>query len=318
MSKENKINLRANVGLRGRYRLRVRKRGEDTPRVDTGWFDNLITNDGLDALGDTDGWMQACQVGSGNTSPTNTDTALDSYVAGTTTKPNIVSDIQSSAPYYASTTTTYRFGEGDAAGNISEVGVGTAASGGTLFSRALVTDGGGSPTTITVLSDEFLEVSYQLQLIPPTGDVTATVDDDGPAGTSHDITLRASEVDRDGASGPGWSILAGSGSQGIVELSTGSNVQAFTGAIGTIAEAPAGTAASVTSVSNDTYVGGSYERTATMTFDLDDANFDIQSIRFKFVNGGTWQVEFDPVIPKTNLLRLEVGVTVTWARATAL
>src|SRR6056297_3576288 len=191
MSKQ--MQLKAKVGVAGRYRLRVGKRGQ-APRIDTGWFDNIITDAGLNLMGGA-GYMDSCQVGSGSTTPTVGDTALVTYVAGTGTIQEETKTAEASAPYYGSTTTTYRFAEGDAAGNLSEVGIGTATSGGTLFSRALITDGGGSPTSITVLADEFLDVTYQIQIVPPTGDITvADVTDSGPAGTVHSITLRACAV----------------------------------------------------------------------------------------------------------------------------
>ena len=312
--RQEKMVLHAKVGVAGKYRLRVGKRGQE-PRIDTGWFDNIITDAGLEYMGANNGWLDACQVGSGTATPVAGDTALASFVAGTTSQQTTTQTAQSSSPWYGATTITYRFAEGDAAGNLSEVGIGTAATAGTLFSRALITDGSGTATTITVLADEFLDVTYQVQLVPPTTDTTFNVTDSGPDGTVHAVTLRASNVDISSAVSKGWGV----GSNGNeVRVTTRTNVAAWSGAIGTIDAAPAGSQDAPASVVDDAYVGSSLERTATANFGLNDANFDIQSLQFAFFSAGTWQAEFNPVIPKTSTKTLSFDLKVSWTRTTAL
>jgi hypothetical protein len=311
------LQLKATVGVAGRYRLRVGKPGQK-PRVDTGWFDNLITDAGLNAMG-SDGYMNACQVGNGNTAPVNGNTAMESFLAGTTTKNSNTVSAESSSPWYGARTVTYRFAAGEAEGNVSEVGIATAATGGTLFSRALVVDGE-TPVTITVLPDEFLDVTYQLQWVPPTSDVVTTVVDSGPAGTSHTVRLRACEVDTVDTGGTqGWTGNATSTTSGAVELSTSPLAnRAYNGSIGAIDESPAGSADNSASATNDAYVDTSLEKTGSITFGLNDANFDITAIKFYFRNGGTWQAGFSPAIPKDNTKTLTIGVSVSWTRTTAL
>ena len=142
-------------------------RPDGTRRVLADWFPNLILNGGLDRMGANPDYLSWCQVGSGSTAPVAAQTALVNRIAGTSTQQNNVSGAQASAPYYGWYRRTYRFAQGVAAGNLSEVGVGWATSG-SLFSRALILDGGGSPTTITVLSDEVLDVTYELRRYPGT------------------------------------------------------------------------------------------------------------------------------------------------------
>src|SRR6056297_3239724 len=311
--------LKVKAGVAGKYRLRVGQEGE-APRIDTGWFDNLVTDAGLNYMGGNANWLDACQVGTDNTTPANADTALGAYVAGTTTQTDVTRAAQGSAPYYGSTTITYRFPSGTFAGEaLAEVGIGTASSGGTLFSRALITDGGGSPTTITVLADEFLDVTYQIQSVPPTSDITVPdVTDSGPAGTVHAITLRAARVTTNGGSTtPGWANFG----QSVALLSSiGSSLLAYDGAIGAITGEPSGTSDGG-SPSNTAYSNNSLERLATATWGLDDGNFGsgIKSIRYVFRSGGgTWQAEFDPVISKTNTDTLNIDLSVSWTRTTAL
>lgn len=316
------LKLKGTAGVAGKYRLRTGRRdadGNEITTYDSGWFDNIITDAGLNLMGG-DGYMQACQVGSGSTTPDVGDTALASFVAGTTDRETTVEAVQGSAPYYASITLTYRFAEGDAAGNLSEVGIGTDVTGGTLFSRALITDGGGSPTSITVLADEFLDVTYQLQLVPPTTDSTFNVTDSGPAGTVHAVTLRAANVTSSNVSAGAWRAPVATGaSNGAVEL-TANALEVTNGAIGAITEKPAGSRdLSGTAVADD-YVGSSLEATGTLTFDLSVGNLSggIQSVVFQFIGAGTWQAEFDPVIPKTSTETLTIDVEVSWTRTTAL
>lgn len=120
---------------------------DGTRRVLADWFPNLITDQGLNQMGTLATWLNACQVGSGSTVPAVSDTQLVTRVAGTTTIQSTVQGIQSTPPYYASRTRTYRFAAGVATGTLSEVGVGTTATVGNLYSRALILDGAGNPTT---------------------------------------------------------------------------------------------------------------------------------------------------------------------------
>lgn len=313
----NTVNLKATAGVAGKYRLRVGKRGQE-PRIDTGWFDNLITDTGLNLRGSSN-FLVACHVGSGTAAPAVTDSSLSSFVAGTDTKQNTNTGTQSTAPYYGRVTITWRFAEGAAAGNISEVGVGVGAlSSDALFSRALVTDGAGSPTTITVLADEFLDVTYELQIVPPTTDTTFNLTDAGPAGTVHSVTLRAAGVTINDWRG-GWGLSGNSTSVGLAGSTNSPAV--FDGVIQAITDAnPAGIRDRAPSVTGDAYANASLERTGTATWGLDDGNFTsgVKSVGFVFENGGRWQAEFDPVIPKTSSDTLAIGFQVSWTRTTAL
>ncbi|WP_251258216.1 hypothetical protein, partial [Enterobacter hormaechei] len=134
-------------------------------------------NAGLDLLGTTDDTYvyTFCRVGSGNTAPAVTDTVLVSQVASSSTQQAINNGVDRSGAFYAWVRRTTRFTTGTAAGTLAEVGVSPTTSG-PLFSRALILDSGGNPTTITVLPDETLDVTYELRLYPTLTDATGTVD----------------------------------------------------------------------------------------------------------------------------------------------
>lgn len=313
----NHINTK--VGVAGKYKLRVR-RADGSTRLETPWFDNLITDVGLNELGVSSNTHAACQVGSGSEpAPATTDTGLISYVAGTTTRSGLTTNAQSTAPYYISATRTYEFGAGVAAGNLTEVGIGTSATSGAgvLFSRALITDGGGSPTTITVLADEFLDVTYQLQVVPPTTDQSFNITDGGAAGTVHAVVMRASEVTQVGGWVHGESTPAG----GLAQIRPTTGCTAYDGAIGAITATPVGSSDTAATFTEDAYVGSSLTRTGSAVFSLSRANFatGISAVQIRGLNGaGQWQMSFAPAIPKDDADTLELFFSCVWTRTTAL
>ena len=276
-------------------------RPDGTRRVLADWFPNLILNGGLDRMGANSEYLGWCQVGSGSTAPVATQTALVNRIAGTNTHQNSVYGAQASAPYYGWFRRTFRFAQGVAAGNLSEVGVGWATSG-SLFSRALILDGGGSPTTITVLSDEVLDVTYELRRYPGTVDLTGTVVLDG---VTHDWISRASGVTTNG-------IWTESGPM-VLDFA-----QSFSGDIGAVtALFPSGTSRTL-SVTPLAYSSGSYTCAATVSAGLNDSNFagGIRSIvvRSYYARIGSYQIQFDPAIPKDNTKVLSLTIQHSWAR----
>ena len=276
-------------------------RPDGTRRVLADWFPNLILNGGLDRMGGNNDHLNWCQVGSGSTAPVATQTALVNRIAGTGTLHANVNGAQASAPYYGWARRTYRFAQGVAAGNLSEVGVGWATSG-SLFSRALILDGGGSPTTITVLSDEALDVTYELRRYPGTVDLTGTVVLDG---VTHNWVSRAAGV----TDSYDW------GSAGAMMLAL---AYAYNGDIGAVTElSPSGTSGSLSAAAL-AYSSGSYTRATTVSAGLNAANLvgGIRSIMIRAPAGsaGRYQIQFDPAIPKDNTKVLSLTIQHTWAR----
>lgn len=291
--------------LRGFFRMKA-CRPDGRVRVDTGWFPNLVLDQGLDLIGQGSNWLNSCRVGTGNTAPANGQTNLISHVAGTpTTQGTINTGAQGSPPYYGFVQKTWRFSQGSAAGNLAEVGVGTTTSNGSnLFSRALILDGSLNPTTLTVLSDEFLDVSYELRCYPPTDDVNGTF---MISSENHDYVLRASQVNSSLWS-PGQSGFTG-GSGGTL------SVTAYSGSIGAITSTPGGTPSTVTP-SNIAYSNGTYRRDFTAQWDLNAANFGGSGITaFRFAMGcGAMQFSSSPGVAKDNTKTLSMTFRHSWAR----
>lgn len=284
---------------------------ERSRRVLADWFPNLITNFGINLIGNTLGAANFCRVGSGNTTPQFTDTQLQAQLASTNTV-NASAEVTGGTPpnYFHGRNWTFRFATGVAAGNISEVGVGSAATGATLFSRALILDGSLNPTTITVLSDEVLDVTYQSRWYPPTTDDVRNITITG-VGTVQ-VTTRASSV----TASTNYNL----GTCGIREAPGAMGV--FNGAMGTVTGSPSGGFSSSTSNVNNTYSANSLQRSWVTTFGLDSGNVagGITSARYALGNisnsscYGQMQCGFSPAIPKLNTQILTLNGTHSWAR----
>jgi hypothetical protein len=259
-------------------------------RVAADWFPNLITDAGLEAMGTSStGVLTAyCRVGSGTAAPAFTDTALAAHVAASNTTQASTTTAQASPPYYGSLTLTKRFAAGVAAGNLSEVGMASAATTGTLYSRARILDGLGAPTTITVLADEVLDVTYELRNYPPLGDSawSATI-----GGVNYSGVVRAASVTS--VYWAGSSYAAGHWASG------GNTVTAYNGAINAaITGAPAGTS-SARLGANATYAAMSKVRDFSATWGLNDGNLAGGITAFLlFTAHGYYQVSVSPAIPK--------------------
>ncbi|MBI1450376.1 hypothetical protein IL972_00290 [Acinetobacter sp. FL51] len=158
------MNLDIHTGLGARFKLQVRKAGTDEITNESAWSENIVLDSGLARMSVGD-WYDRCCVGSGNSTPKAGQVALDNFIASTTTKQTTSSFIEiTTKPYHYGVRITWRFGIGVAAGNISELGIGWGNN--NLWDRALVKDTGGNPTTITVLSDEYLDVISEIRVYP--------------------------------------------------------------------------------------------------------------------------------------------------------
>lgn len=289
-------NLNIKLGLSGHFVIKAHK--EDGSSRVVAEFTNIITNNGLDLFGtnNLDGCTAKVCVGTGNTVPVAGDTALASFLAtaSTTYSSSITIDQVGRYVFYSR---SYQFGLGQAAGNISEIGIGVSST--NLFSRALIKDNNGDPTTITILSNEYLTVSYQVKIKQPVSDVLDTID-------GYDVTLRPSRInlsDANGWNGNGMYMLADN---------FFNYLYASSGGISSIEGAPSLTTR-IGSANNSAYVPGSFTRTATFFLGTNIANYNISAFFAKF-GPGAWQFSVSPAIAKNNTDELTIGMSISWAR----
>lgn len=300
--------MNINCTLGGFFKFEATNSETGEKRLLSDWQKNLITELGLERIGIAGSVIGRVQVGSGQAVPNINDTQLAAFVGETST--GFGSDTfgaSSTEPYYGFARRTFRFPLGGAAGNLSEVGILTAS--GHLFSRSLIRDINGNPTTITVLPNEFLDVTYELRIHAPTADVTSQFTLDG---NTYDCVVRAAQA---GNAGFWATTIHTFGASGLPGFGLGSaGVAAFTGDIGTRTQGPSGTSASSTP-SQLAYAANSRYIEVNADFALDTANFPggIRSIRFGS-NIGCYQAQFTPAIPKDNLRTLRLTVRHHWAR----
>lgn len=311
------MNTQMQMGLAGHFTLVASggKRGT----VVLAEFDNMILDSGLNYVaGGNLSAINYCQVGTGTTAVSASQTTLVSQIANT----NAVQRDWGTATYVAGPPAykwdykTFRFATGVAAGNLTEVGVGWASTGG-LFSRALIVDGGGSPTTVTVLSDETLDVTYTVRCYAPsdaTGNITL-------AGTSYAYTIRGASMASGGTGTwrPGDVLSYGFANRSV------SYCDVYTGSISaTPGGVPSGTTTGGNVVTTPAaYVNNSMQRTVEYKFDLNDGNVGgIKSIRFNVSGTGAsgqathaYQIEFTPAVPKDNTKVLRLNFTFSLSRA---
>lgn len=335
MSRDKK-NPEMILGYAGRFRLDKRKvLGENPdgtlilgePEEVLPWFDNLITDAGLDGMMSEAryNYLTACRIGTGNTPPANGDTQLTAQVGSTTDRQSIVDNYGPSNAYFF-TRVVNRFAAGTIHNkNLAEIGMGLNASS-ALFSKALLRDTSGNPTTITLRADEILDVTYELRLYMTPAEVSGQFTINGV-----DTTVRVFPT--------GWGSTANNepwSPSGITlgrnlfmnsQYSAETNLGLYETNTTTVAS-PAGTFTAPNSVRNTTpnaYVPGSFTRTITFDVPMAAGNFPsgIGSIRFNrnistqdigFAGVGQFCMTFNPKIAKTNQMTAKFTVGLTVAR----
>lgn len=155
--------LGSRAELAGRVKLQISGGARGT--IDYPWQDNMILDQGLVALitstSSAPVVFVSFGVGSSSQAVQPTDTGLIAPIAFT---PNVFSTDGSgwdAAGGFGWSRATRSFARGAAAGNISELTTGGANNNAAAMARALVRDAQGNPTTITVLGDEVLTITWE-------------------------------------------------------------------------------------------------------------------------------------------------------------
>lgn len=307
---------------RGEYLIKKYKR-DGTLVQEVGPIKNLITNRGLDAIAVGSGlFSQYMFVGTGTTPPAVTDSGMSAYLAKTSTLQDQSSGNLGSPDYVGYHSVTYRFGEGAAAGNLTEVGIGyleyDTSTPPVEFrrpcSRALIVDALGNPVTITVLSDEYLDVTYTLYVYPPKTDYSSSVT---ISGVSYGYTVRLANA----ASTQVY--LAASSQQTFYSVFKSYNTTSAALTLGAITD-PGPTGEDSFQLYSPTFVDsayspGSYTCNSTCTIPLSDYPPTGQSIRgcvllIMGVLSCSYQIVFTTGIPKTKTKKLVLNLSYSWAR----
>lgn len=303
------------VGLYGEVKVIV-KRADDTVRLDTGFFPNVITNLGLDAIGGSNDLFTYCAVGGGNSKPLNTNTKLDNFLAvGSQISPTSKYDydpVRDTEFYKCSRTVGYRFTGLDNK-NISEVGLVSSGDPGqhSAYTRTLIKNSNGEPTVITVLSGEILELQYRLWQVFDVKDkdqvVTAMIDG---VEVPVNVKIRLAGVGD-------WSYNNVVGRP--ITYRDNSGVRFGTGELGKITGEISGEIyVHPTPVRWEAYQPSTYKRKFSVDNSIVQAVLPIRSFLF-WTGLGAYQVRFGTVdgdlpIDKTNQDILQLGFEMSWGR----
>ena len=312
----NIISANLSTGVEGHFRLEV-LRSDGSVKEDTGFFRNLILNQGLDNLFKMPA-VQAyyyIQVGFGNGAPSVTDTALQSHAAGINSFSQYYNDptgVVTTSPRYYYDRATVTFATGAVVGNVAEIGAASSSAGpNTLFSRALVKDSNGDPTTVSVLADEQLRVTYELRWYIPEGEATGTLDL-GEQVVEYAIRASFRNSTSNSLRGRPYEEFGWLGRNSWSAYPAGAALTQL-GTAGPTGE-PHADDVSAAAEWQGSYVNGSFSRTCRATFSPAQITSAIGGFRFNPTNVGPMQVVFDPPIAKTNTKRLSLDITSSISR----
>lgn len=278
---------------------------------DTGWFDNLIVDNGLEIYETENNVFRYTYVGTGTTPTVVGMTSMESLIPGgyssTTGNGNGIEVYNGISPYEFSKTLSRRFLAGVGTGTISEIGIGEDTLGANIFNRQLVT-----PSPISKGASQILDVIFRLTYYPPIGDTLSsglTIDGIDYNTISH---------------GSNYLLLSN-----VTEVFTGpSSNQTFwavyDGDIGaTVEDRPSGDGGGgVPAQSSPAYIPGSYYKDFKMSYSIDAGNppLGIRSIESVF-NSCWMQTQFGDApaatgnrIPKDNTKEFDITVRLSWDR----
>lgn len=268
--------------------------GKELGHVD-GLIPNLILDNGIklflsnityyDTAKLTYGYIQ---LGTGNSTPNPQQLGLDNYGVGggSTLSSGGVSYGYNSVDGYGWTRKSHQFGAGVAAGTWAEIASAPAATG-NCFSRALIVDVNGAPTTITILENEFLTVTYVLRswwVVPAPHEISYDDEDiDGNPTISTTTVTYGTPLEEDLAGAP---VSAG------MRANTGS--LSYGGISGTI-------------------------RTMSLLYDISAGNpsierADFRAGDFRYFNKSRYPFSFSPPIAKTNEFSVKIDFQIEFKR----
>ena len=304
------------LSVTGRYKFIITDSQTGAVRT-IDWFDNLITDLGLEQLATKNYGIRSLALGTGSAEPNVLDTSLNNYLNKTTAISSITGGTQSVEPYFGWNRFYFDFPLDSVTGNISEVGVMLDNALETeLFSRALIKENG-VPITVTVLPTDYVTVIYEIRIYPPLTDVSANIT---IAGTSHTFTLRAAQVTSSSWGSPQF-LSTWSAKYWWSSPYLSVDVHDELTELGVITE---GLTSTYTGTSYSTtvmpYEANSHRLRVSVMFSVSQANLPnglIGGIQMhSAVGGGAYQILIDPPIPKDDTKTLSLTFAYSWQRYT--
>jgi len=295
-------------------------------------FPNLITDNGMDAIGNREASLTNLfaylGVGTDNTTPAVTDSTLGSEVDRTNSNGGFSSEefngyVTGSggpldAPYWFVQKVRV-FTEGEANGNLTELGWFRLSVGGTMIVRSLFKDGGGSPVTVVKTSDDQLKVTYRWRMYPPLDPTTGSFILTKTA-TTHSFTASALNINDFDT----WGATAGMTDNilGVYTSRAAVSASGIVSVTGSLADFDPGSSVEIADTNTiQSYGAGNFYLDMESTFDAATAAYGPGGIPgFVLSTGGNaaryqWQVFVTESIAKTNLDELKIMWRMAWDRA---
>lgn len=323
----------AKMGLTGRFEVELIHKPTGLLKQQLK-FDNLITNAGLDDLGNgTSGglrWLRSgwIAVGSGSTPPQVTDTQLQAIVGShsNTAGPNNGAVAYGANYSWMEYTNQKVFPAGTSTGMLTEVGVWGAyptffgfSGPTTMLTRQLFKDEFGNPTTIDKQVDDELRVTYKLRMyyMSQSRTETATI-----RGIPTTITTRGYRLDAGEGSWPDG--LGKLGDYSVVG-GTNANVAFASSTMPGFTNDQTGTAIQAAAVGWNNYTNGNFYRDMNLVWNPASNIPNIGSIvwgGYFFVSGfgnfsvfsSPWITTFSPAITKSEFERVIFTGRFSWGR----
>lgn len=306
-SKNIELNLK--VGFSGFYTLAVRKARTNELVRTIGPFKNAITDIGLERCA-TGSAATVCYYGTGTIPASTSDTQMGAQTGFSGAAFGSTTTRTTSSPYWVQNAITFRFNPTGSNQNLTEVGVGwSTSSTGALWSRALIVDGGGSPVTLTLLADEYLDVTYSLRYYPPLTDSSYSV---LISGVTYNFVTRLANATSSPFVNPQSSVTTTIsnlfGYSGTVTLGAVTSSLNYSGTFSALANATA-----------SAYVPASLSRSYTSLSGLGQGNLvggisGITGSQLSGIFGCQFQSTVSPAIPKDNTKSLSLSFAFSWDR----
>lgn len=284
-------------------------------------FNNLILDSGLQRIGQKADWMDWLHLGTGITPPQPLQTTLVNPTYKGKEHPGgsepysqagtVTSDPQNPYTWVKS---VFRVVPQGVSKTYTEMGLGWDDN--SLFSRTLIKDSSGNPKGITVLGDEYLDVTYECRMYIPVDPVVHTITPSGDDNVPREITVQASNIDTI-TQIFGWCLATWYSGLPVSLLGSSSSTtfhnRIFDGGRGGLHEDPKGSE-----------VGRRFNYRSMVRVDALTARFSFEmglpdnvgTIRTIQVSqhGYCFQMEIDPPFVKSNEDKFSFGYQISWGR----
>ena len=302
------------------HKGRLGPNGEPVTREHVSSFKNMVLDTGLQRIGENSDWMNWLHLGTGIQAPHPLQNALQNatYKGNNyAPTPHTTSGVDVSDPLKPCcwVKRVFRVTPRGENRTYSEMGVGW--NDNNLFSRTLIKDPQGNPNTISILGDEYLDVTYEVRLYMPVDTAVYTVVPTGDDTESRTITVHGSMMNTINATF-GWGLARPSTNHApnsiLNNWASSNHNRFFTGGRGGLYQDPEGS--TVGSAFNRTSLArtSSTSATITITRELPDNVGLLRTLQVS-QEAYCFQMEFDPPFNKSDEDRFSVSYSISWGRA---